>query len=262
LGVAACGGGGGGGSGGIGGTTGGSAQDLASVTPSPQVAARNAEPGAFAADYLRSTHFTTLLVEVDYPLSRPPSLAVLQLLEQRLFERCDKLDVVVVLDDPIPDSRFPAVLSTADVQDIEDEYRDTFPDLTTRTAAAYLLYTLGNHEDDVGNAVILGIAHRGGSVALFVENADSSGGALYSDEDFEAHGVVHELGHLLGLVNGGVPMVEPHEDLRHPYHTVDRDCVMYWSIGGGGPVTPHLGDPDFAAFGAYSTQDVQAFGGN
>jgi hypothetical protein len=230
------------------------------VTPNPVLAALDSFPGAFAADYLRGTNFTTLLVEVDYPVSRPPTPDVLTVLEQRLFERCDKLDVVVVLDDAIPDARFPAVLSTEDVQDIEDEFRDAFSDAVAKTAVAYVLYTLGSHEEDENNAVILGIAHRGGSVVLFVENADAHGGALYGDEDLEGHGLVHEAGHLLGLVNSGVPMVQDHEDQFHPFHTTDVDCVMFWSIGGG-VLAPRLGDPGFAAFGPLCVQDVQAFGG-
>ena len=49
----ACGGGGGGGGGVV-----HPAYDLASVTPSPQVAATDSEAGSFAADYLRATNFT------------------------------------------------------------------------------------------------------------------------------------------------------------------------------------------------------------
>lgn len=29
--------------------------------------------------------------------------------------------------------------------------------------------------------------------------------------------------------SNGVPMVEDHEDLEHPKHTVDEACVMYWA---------------------------------
>jgi hypothetical protein len=263
--VASCGGGGGGGDGGPrggGGQPGPIAEDLASVAPTPLSAARNSEPGAFAADFIRGTNFTTLTIEVDYPESRPPTPAALDFLRERLLERVDKLDVVIVVDDAIPDDRFPFSLSVSEVQDIEDEYRDTVSDSSSKTAAAYLLYVRGKSDDDQGSAKVLGMAHRGGSVVLFVDNADDSTSALMTNEDFEAAGVLHELGHLLGLVNGGIPMVEDHEDLEHPFHTTDFTCVMFWLVGGIVPSGFHLGDDEFARFGPFSVQDIQAFGGN
>ncbi|MAQ17938.1 MAG: hypothetical protein CMN30_24460 [Sandaracinus sp.] len=39
----------------------------------------------------------------------------------------------------------------------------------------------------------------------------------------------HEAGHVIGLVNTGIPMVEDHEDPDHPGHTTDEDGVMYWA---------------------------------
>ena len=261
--AAAC-GSGGGGSGPVGGGGGNrpAAEDLASVTPNPVTAAVSAEPGAFAADYVRGTHFTTLVIEVDYPASRPPTPEAMDFLRERVLERVEKTDVIVVVDDAIPDDEFPSVLSVGDVQDLEDVYRDSYSDLGSQTAVAYLLYVLGRSTDDQGQAKVLGLAHRGGSVVLFVENADDTGGATMTAEDFEAAGVLHELGHLLGLVNGGCPMVEDHEDLEHPFHTTDIHCVMFWIVGGIAPVGPHLGDDDFATFGDASVQDLQAFGGN
>lgn len=38
----------------------------------------------------------------------------------------------------------------------------------------------------------------------------------------------HEAGHLLGLVNNELPMVEPHEDPAH-HHDPDPDRLMYWA---------------------------------
>jgi hypothetical protein len=230
------------------------------VTPNPVSAASFSDPGDFAADYLRGTHFTALEVEVDFPSSRPPTPAVLALLEERLLERCDKVDVAVVLDDAIPDARFPAVVSIGDLHDIEEEYRDDWSDSASDTAVMYLLYSLGQADAATGGSAVLGVAHRGASVALFVEQVDDAGDIFFTDEDFEGHSVVHEAGHLLGLVNGGTPMVQDHEDEDHPYHSEDEDCVMYWAVGGGA-LSPHLGDPDFARFGPFSTADMIAFGG-
>jgi len=40
---------------------------------------------------------------------------------------------------------------------------------------------------------------------------------------------VHEIGHLLGLVDNGLSMVEAHRDEAHGHHDIDPACVMYWS---------------------------------
>lgn len=40
--------------------------------------------------------------------------------------------------------------------------------------------------------------------------------------------IVHELGHALGFVNNGVPMVTNHQDVAHGRHTTDDQCVMYY----------------------------------
>jgi hypothetical protein len=39
--------------------------------------------------------------------------------------------------------------------------------------------------------------------------------------------LIHEFGHAVGLVNNGLPMVEPHQDVEHGAHCVNPDCVMY-----------------------------------
>jgi len=40
--------------------------------------------------------------------------------------------------------------------------------------------------------------------------------------------LVHEFGHVMGLVNNGVPMVSDHLDPDHPRHCTNDRCVMYW----------------------------------
>tara|TARA_B100000029_G_C17418877_1_gene903538 strand:+ start:187 stop:975 length:789 start_codon:yes stop_codon:yes gene_type:complete len=40
---------------------------------------------------------------------------------------------------------------------------------------------------------------------------------------------IHELGHLLGLVDNGLPMQVDHKDPDHGHHDMDPACVMYWA---------------------------------
>ena len=48
--------------------------------------------------------------------------------------------------------------------------------------------------------------------------------------NLEESDVIHEIGHLMGLVNLGTPMVVNHEDPTHAYHCNDRNCAMYFSL--------------------------------
>ncbi len=41
--------------------------------------------------------------------------------------------------------------------------------------------------------------------------------------------LVHEMGHALGFVNNGVPMVANYQDTAHGAHSANKDCVMYWA---------------------------------
>jgi hypothetical protein len=256
LGSFSCGGGGGGG----GGVTFAS-YDLASVTPTPRAAAIESGPGTFAADYLRSGHFTRLVVEVDYPASRPPTQASLDLLRDRLVERCDKPDgVVVVADDAIPDVEMPVIGTLPLVHELEDAYRDTFSDVGTKTVAMYVLYVTGHSDMDEGNSQVLGLAHRGGSFVYFIDRAERGDDIFVTTAEIEGTGLVHEAGHLLGLVGGGVPQVSNHADSGSFYHDADPQTVMYYIVHVPAAM-PNLGDDDFAQFNAACVEDLQAFGG-
>ena len=74
--------------------------------------------------------------------------------------------------------------------------------------------------------------------------------------------LTHEMGHALGLVNAGLPMVSDHEDPERAKHDVDPNCVMYFSFQGQG-VGDLLGtlggsDPQPVGFCAPSLADIAA----
>lgn len=241
----------------------GPARDFATVSVSPVIAARTARAGEFAADYLRGTHFTALAVEVGWPEGRPPAQAVLDLVRDRLTERCDKPDgVEVELGEAIPAHEFPPAPTFADLGRLEDAHRRVYSDEAEKTAAMYVLLTLGESAGDEvdAGARVLGAAYRGGSVAVFLEAADQGTNPFGTTDEMVGMALVHEVGHLLGLVNRTVPAVTDHEDPAHPGHDVDPTSVMFWYTQVP-RVVPNLGDPDFAQFGAASIADLRAFGG-
>jgi hypothetical protein len=253
----ACGGGGGGGT-----PIDPTPKDLASVTPSPQQAARSDDVGAFAADYLRSTNFDRILVEVDHPDDWEPEPDAIALLAQRLSERCDKPGGVdVVVDEGYPPEEGRPIWSPNDQEEFEDAHRQAFADLPSKTVAMYVLYVHGHSVQDGQLGTIIGQSYRAGSFVYFLDRArENANPPQVLVSELEGTTIVHESGHLLGLVDGRVPMVHNHEDGTHGYHDVDPDCVMYFLVHANS-AGPSIGDPDFAQFDPECVADLEAFGG-
>jgi hypothetical protein len=167
--------------------------------------------------------------------------------------------VTILVDDAIPAGEFPSVLSVSDLVEIERAHRSTFSDQTAQTAAFYILYVSGHSDADSDDGFVLGLAYAGSSIGFFIDQADPGPLPVVTQEEIEGAGVVHESGHLLGLVDGGVPMVVAHEDRRHPAHCNVSSCVMFWQI----TIDPlsNITDPSFAEFDARCSADMEAFGG-
>jgi hypothetical protein len=252
--TSACGGAGGGGSE-------PTSRDLASVAVSAVDAARESDPGRFAADYLRATHFRSIVVEVDYPLGRPPCADALDLLARRLAERCDKPGgVTVVLDDEIPAAAFPPVLGHDGLRALEDAWRDGYASRAAGEAVVYVLCVAGQSDRDTKTENVVGLSFGGSSLALFLDAADRGSDPFATTAEMQASILVHESAHLLGLVNNGVPMVVDHEDHDENHHCAEPDCIM------GHQVVvdrrgPNLEDDDFAPLCPHCVEDLRAFGG-
>ncbi|MGH3441647.1 MAG: hypothetical protein ACRDUY_06305 [Nitriliruptorales bacterium] len=112
-----------------------------------------------------------------------------------------------------------------DLRAVADANRSNYS--TADTVVIYVLYVDGSFENE--NA--LGVAYNASEVALFPERwrgtlADLLGGGRQVEEAV----VVHEIGHLLGLVNLTYDSRFGHEDPEHPHHSNNRGSVMYWAI--------------------------------
>lgn len=89
---------------------------------------------------------------------------------------------------------------------------------------------------------MLGLAWGHSHIAMFKDNiarscnARSTLGLLDASACERAESAVwlHEIGHILGLVDNGLPMVTNHRDPdpEHGRHDVDPSCIMYWTYDG------------------------------
>ena len=100
--------------------------------------------------------------------------------------------------------------------------------VTTNKATVTLIFLNGLYQ---GNSGVLGIHFSGYPFAfVFKDVVTSVGGTPIDQRYVEQATAVHELGHVVGLVNNGIPLSSNYEDTVHPRHSQNTNCVMYWTV--------------------------------
>lgn len=94
----------------------------------------------------------------------------------------------------------------------------------------HVLFLNGYYEDAQGaNPQLLGVSYSGTSLLVIFKDVVASSSKRPEIRRYvEQATLVHETGHIFGLVNNGIPMITPHEDLDHPMHCTNTTCAMYW----------------------------------
>lgn len=89
-----------------------------------------------------------------------------------------------------------------------------------------VFFIKGSAEESSG---VIGV-HLSGTktIGIFKDVVERSDTSAFVRTYVEQATLVHEMGHAVGLVNNGVPMVSAHEDADHRAHCNKTDCVMYW----------------------------------
>lgn len=89
----------------------------------------------------------------------------------------------------------------------------------------HLLFVHGIYSDD---NTVLGVAARGDLAAIFVDQVAAASTPLIGSSAIETAVVMHEVGHLLGLVD--LYLHTGREDPEHPGHSTNSGSVMYWAV--------------------------------
>jgi hypothetical protein len=152
--------------------------------------------------------------------------------------------------------------TTAQVLDLAQGTWDT--PQTSTSAELYLLFLNGYYNDKgTVNKQVVGISLEGTAIiAVFKDVINQSGYSSFVDTIMEQTTMVHEFGHAAGLVNGGVPMVTDHEDIGHPGHCTNVDCVMYWENDGTTLnyfIHKIINSPSDIIFGPECLEDVHGY---
>ena len=100
--------------------------------------------------------------------------------------------------------------------------------VTGNKATVTVIFLNGLYE---GNPKILGVHFSGYGFAFVFKDVVASVGGTAADQRYVEQGtVVHELGHVIGFVNNGVPLTTNYEDSAHLRHSANTNCVMYWTV--------------------------------
>lgn len=217
------------------------------VAACPSTRGDGASPKRFAAaDFVTDAPYGGLVLEVDAVVEERPADAVLEATHARLFElveagAVEKPDgIAFTIDEELPPLGDPDRPWTFDeLEGLARAHRNLFPG--EGVAVIHMLVVDGRYEGDDGDGLVLGLAWGGDTLALFSDNiarACESAPAVQLLAPALAEEVcrrttatvlLHEVGHLLGLVNNGAPMQVDHQDEAHGAHDVDEDCIMYWA---------------------------------
>lgn len=193
-----------------------------------------------AIDVVTPTRCTKLVLEVDNITGHEPREAALDMLMEQLDALVEggqlgKPEGVEILRDeteiPAPSDKDDHVYTFDELDALLTKHRST--KATATEAALSMLYVGGHYEDER----VLGFAYGGSRIVMFRQTVESScqAGPPAIREVLcnltEATVLIHEMGHLLGLVDNGIPMVTDHEDPdpKHDHHDVNDQCAMYWA---------------------------------
>ncbi|MDX1534362.1 MAG: hypothetical protein R3291_01935 [Thermoplasmata archaeon] len=189
-----------------------------------QLLSRTLLPGEQALELLRGSPYPNLVVEVDYTPGDRPTSTALNLMEARIATHTDKDTIRFVFEViAVNETQF----TTLDLLELERTHRDEITAGDTFTV--YVLSVAGELTDGEGTA--LGVSYTASSLAIFKDVIRlATAGPGPSLAEVESSVLVHEVGHLMGLVNLVYTSDMDYEDATHPFHSVNTTDVMFWAI--------------------------------
>ena len=181
--------------------------------------------GASADELMRADKYTSLIIEVQYMEGFKPdeqALANFKIFLQQHLHKPGGIFMVVKQIKAIDDT----ILSRKQVNQLRKANRTVYT--KKNRFAMYILYTNG----DFYNNHVLGQAFRNTSIVIYGKTVQKYAHVFSfpTQTTIETTLLLHEMGHLLGLVNEGSPMNHDHADSTYEAHCSNSNCIMYWNM--------------------------------
>ena len=179
------------------------------------------EIGAWEA-HIRRAPFRKLVIEVDVTAGFEPESGLVQDVADSLEDVLDKpdgIEVVTTQRSSRPARTTPGRAPSSSVLG-SAQLATSAPDVDR----VHVLFLDGR---DGGDGVVLGSAWDHLHVAIFKQSLKSQCDRVLATSSSglcrgaELTVLLHELGHVIGLTDDGVPMVSDHRDRAHGHHDVD-----------------------------------------
>ena len=179
-------------------------------------------PGSSAKDFLRSNDFHSLRIEIQYMPGLRPQQNTIDIFIEMLRERLNKPSGIFIEFKEI-DPTLQTMFSVDDISDIESLNRTVYTG--GDQLGAYVILVDGSSYD--GNA--LALAYHNTSICIFGDPLQYFSGGFTEDAKAKIMAVLlmHEFGHLLGLVDMGSNMVAYHADHTNANHCSNSNCLMH-----------------------------------
>lgn len=176
--------------------------------------------------------YPNLTIVVAYVEGFEPSEAALQEMMTILEEVTDKETIVLegptILSNHSNDPH--RAWSNEDLNEMHRQHNRNYEHGQGSTAYLFVTYLDGLLDDDPSDDDWARGAAIENDVFLFYEGirANYAGGAVprFGAENMERHVLMHELGHALGLVNCGIPMLTEREAGNSDCHSTEKESVM------------------------------------
>ncbi len=183
--------------------------------------------------FARATPYSKLVIELDSIEGFEPSNIDAKMVEH-LTPLVDKPGgIQIVRDQTIAARGEDHLWSFDEVKTLFAEHKTL--ELAGDQTRIHVIFVDGGYEDDTASGKTLGLAWSTNVVMFQQSILNACSKPLLSTQLCplaEQAILLHEFGHVLGLVNNGAPLTAGHQDTEHGRHCSNPDCIMYWEYEG------------------------------